>query len=88
MYGKELLAPRPTPKLEDRHLSAVHDCLLNIFAATLHIWRPLVGKPEGRRPLGKPSRRWEDNIKMDFERLEGGVDWFNLARIGAGGGLL
>jgi hypothetical protein len=35
-----LLAPRPTPKLEDHPLSAVRDCLFNIFAATLHIWRP------------------------------------------------
>ena len=36
-YGEELLAPRPTPKLEDHHLSAVRDCLFNIFAATLRI---------------------------------------------------
>ena len=36
-YGEELLAPRPTPKLEDHPLSAVRDCSLNIFAATLHI---------------------------------------------------
>jgi hypothetical protein len=36
-YGKELLAPRPIPKLEDHPLSAVRDCLFNIFAATLHI---------------------------------------------------
>jgi hypothetical protein len=35
--GEELLAPRPTPKLEDHPLSAVLDCLFNIFAATLHI---------------------------------------------------
>jgi hypothetical protein len=39
-YGEELLAPRPTPKLEDHPLSTVRDCLFNIFAATLHIWRP------------------------------------------------
>jgi hypothetical protein len=38
-YG-ELLAPRPNPKQEDRHLSAVRDYLFNIYAATLHIWRP------------------------------------------------
>jgi hypothetical protein len=37
-YG-ELLAPRPTPKLEDHPLSAVRDCLFNIFAATLQNWR-------------------------------------------------
>ena len=36
-YGEELLAPRPNPKLEDHPLSAVRDCLFNIFAATLHI---------------------------------------------------
>jgi hypothetical protein len=39
-YGEGLLAPRPTPKLEDHPLSAVRDCLFNIFAATLCIWRP------------------------------------------------
>jgi hypothetical protein len=38
-YGKELLAPHPTPKLEDHPLSAVRDCLFNVFAATLHNWR-------------------------------------------------
>ena len=37
--GEELLAPRPTPRLEDHHLSAVRYCLFNTFAATLHIWR-------------------------------------------------
>ena len=39
------------------------------------------GKPEGRRPLGRPSRRWEDNIKMDLQVVEwGGVDCIVLAR--------
>jgi hypothetical protein len=38
--GEELLAPRPTPRLEDHTLSAVRDCLFNIFAATLHSLRP------------------------------------------------
>jgi hypothetical protein len=32
-------------------------------------YRALVGKPEGRRPLGRPRRRWEDNIKMDFREV-------------------
>jgi hypothetical protein len=41
-YGEELLAPRPTPNLEDHPLSAVRDCLLNVFAATLHIRRPFL----------------------------------------------
>jgi hypothetical protein len=39
-YGEELLASRPTPKLEDHPLSAVRDCLFNVFDATLHNWRP------------------------------------------------
>jgi hypothetical protein len=32
-------------------------------------YRDLVGRPEGRRPLGRPRHRWEDNIKMDFEEV-------------------
>jgi len=35
-YGEELFAPHPIPKLEDCHMLAVHDCLFNIFVATLH----------------------------------------------------
>jgi hypothetical protein len=38
-YGEELLAPRPTPKLEDHPLLAVHNCLFNIFTSVLHNWR-------------------------------------------------
>jgi hypothetical protein len=41
----------------------------------------LVGKPEGRRPLGRPRHRWEDNIKMDLREVGwGGMDWINLAQ--------
>jgi hypothetical protein len=40
-----------------------------------------VGKPEERRPLGRPRHRWEDNIKMDFwEDGWGGMDWIHLAQ--------
>ena len=39
------------------------------------IYRVLVGKPEGKRPLGRPKRRWENNIKMDLQEVGcGGVD--------------
>jgi hypothetical protein len=38
------------------------------------------GKPEGRRPLGQPRRRWEDNIKWNFEKWDGGMYWINLAQ--------
>jgi hypothetical protein len=41
----------------------------------------LVGRSEGKRPLGRPRRRWEDNIKMDLgEIVFGDVDWMNLAQ--------
>jgi hypothetical protein len=45
------------------------------------VHRGLVGKPEGRRPLGRPRRRWEDNIKMDVEEMGGGCgDWMERAQ--------
>jgi len=40
-----------------------------------------VGKPEGKRPLGTPRLRWEDNIKMDLQEVGyGGMDWLELAQ--------
>jgi hypothetical protein len=45
------------------------------------VHRVLVGKPEGKRPLGRPRRRWEDNIKMDLQEVGGGRgDWMDLAQ--------
>ena len=44
------------------------------------VHRVLVGKPEGKRPLGIPRRRWEDNIKMDLQEVGGGGDWIELAQ--------
>jgi hypothetical protein len=44
------------------------------------IYRVLVGKPKGKRPLGRSSCKWADNIKMDLEELGcGGMDWIELA---------
>ena len=41
----------------------------------------LVGKPEGKRPLERPRRRWEDNIKMDLQEVGcGGMDWIELVQ--------
>jgi hypothetical protein len=53
-------------------------------------YRVLVGKPEGRRPLGRPRRRWEDNNKMDLREVGWGGAQTGLIwpRIGTGGGLL
>jgi hypothetical protein len=45
------------------------------------VYRVLVGKLEGKRPLGRPRRRWEDNIKMDLKEVGcGGMDWIELAQ--------
>jgi hypothetical protein len=52
-------------------------------------YRILVGRPERRRPLGRPRHRWEDNNKMDLQEVGWGA-WTGLIwlRIGTGGGLL
>jgi hypothetical protein len=80
------LNPRPNPKLQDYPLSAVRDCLLNIFAATLHMG----GRSSIRNPTTRhanvtgthlPRHRWEDNIKMDLQGVGcGGMDWLELAQ--------
>jgi hypothetical protein len=48
---------------------------------TRHAYRILVGKPEGKRPLGRPRRRWVDNIKIDLREIGwNDVDWIELAQ--------
>ena len=45
------------------------------------VYRVLVGKPEGKRPLGRPRLRWEVNIKMEFQEVRcEGMDWIDLAQ--------
>jgi hypothetical protein len=45
------------------------------------VYKVLVGKPEGKRPLGRPRRRWEDGIRMDLKETGlGCVDWIRLAQ--------
>jgi len=45
------------------------------------LYRVLVGKPQGKRSLGRPRRRWEDNIKMDLQEVGGGgMDWVEMAQ--------
>ena len=75
-------------------MSAVRYCLFNKFAATLNIrrhvtlmgdrrgaYRVLVSRPEGKRTLGSPKRRREDNIKIDLQvRGWGSMDWIDLAQ--------
>jgi hypothetical protein len=45
------------------------------------VYKALVGKPEGKRPLGRPRHRWEDGIRMDLGEIGlGGVDWIRLSQ--------
>jgi hypothetical protein len=51
------------------------------MAVQRNAYRVLVGNPEGKTPLGKPRRRWEDNIKMDFTEVGwSDMDWMELAQ--------
>jgi len=53
----------------------------SLYGERRGVYRVLVGKPEGKRPLGKPRRRWKDNIKVELQE-EGcrGMDWIDLAQ--------
>jgi hypothetical protein len=51
------------------------------MAESRGVYRGLVKKPEGKRPLGRPRHRWEDNIEMDLQEVGcGGMDWIGLAQ--------
>jgi hypothetical protein len=52
-----------------------------VFCLRRGVYRVLVVKSEGKRPLGRPRRGWEDNIKMDLQEVGcGGMDWIELAQ--------
>jgi len=80
---------------ERRHSSDSLNCTININESVNFfkefkrsagrerrgVYRGSVGKPEGKRPLGKPRRRWEDNITMDLQEVGcGSMDWIELAK--------
>jgi hypothetical protein len=47
-----------------------------------NVYRVWVGKPEGKRPLGRPRLRWENNIKMDLQEVKcEGVEWIDVAQV-------
>jgi hypothetical protein len=53
------------------------------------VYRVLVGKPEGKRPLERPRRRWEDNINLDLREIGiGEANWTRLVQKGSNGGIL
>jgi hypothetical protein len=51
----------------------------NMIGTKRNVYRLLVGKPEGKRPQGRPRRRWVDKIKMDLGDIERNIDWITLA---------
>jgi hypothetical protein len=83
LYNKELYALYSSPNIirmiKSRRLRwAEHVARIGERRGA---YRALAGKPEGRRPLGRPRRRWEDNIKMDLREVGcGGADWIDLAQ--------
>jgi hypothetical protein len=53
----------------------------SVWKMKRNVYRTLMGKPEGKRPLGRPRRRWVDNIKMDLRDAGwDGVDWIDMAQ--------
>jgi hypothetical protein len=57
------------------------DGACSVYGERRGVYRVLVEKPEGKRPLGRPRRRWEDYIKMDLQEMGcGGMDWIELAQ--------
>ena len=62
---------------------------MTLMGEEMGVYRVLVGKPEGKKPLGRPRRRWVDNIRMDIQEVGCGyMDWIGLARVETGGGRL
>jgi hypothetical protein len=52
----------------------------SMFGGEKRLYRGLREKPEGKRPLGRPNHRWEDNIKVDLQEIGADVDWVNLVQ--------
>ncbi|KAJ4444125.1 hypothetical protein ANN_05914 [Periplaneta americana] len=83
LHNAELHALYPSPdiirNIKSRRLRwAGHVARMGEFR---NAYRVLVGRPEGKRPLGRPRRRWEDNIKMDLREVGyDGRNWINLAQ--------
>jgi len=66
------------------HCEVRAECIyiyIYIYIYEKGVYRVLVGKPEGKRPLGRPRRRWVDNIRMDLQEVGYAyMDWIGLAR--------
>jgi hypothetical protein len=66
------------PNLTASHPQEITGFTFNLYRKS---YRVLVGKPEGKRPPGRPRHRWEDNIKIDHQEVGcGGMNWIDLAQ--------
>jgi len=74
------VAQQPLPSdISHINTKSGHVTIIYFFSEDMH--RVLVGKSEGKRPLGRPRRRWEDNIKMDLQEVGvGRRNWMELAQ--------
>jgi len=82
LHNKELNDPYSSPNIWMIKLRRMR-CTGHVacMGERIGIYRVLVGKPEGNRPLGRPRHRWEDNIKMGLQEVGcGGMDWIGLAQ--------
>jgi hypothetical protein len=91
LHNKELYALYSSPNIirviKSRRLRLAEH--IARVGARRSAYRIVVGKPEGRRPLGRPRRRWEDNIRMDLREVGWGAQTGSIwLRIGTSGGLL
>jgi hypothetical protein len=69
------------PRFGHRKYDSVMGGACSTKGEKMNAWRILVGKPEGKKPLGRPKRRWVDNIKMDLRDIGwDGVEWIDMTQ--------
>ena len=81
-----LLWPSDEINMYTRRYTLTTASILCENSSSNHVYRVLVGKPEGKIKLGRPRRRWEDNIKMDLQKVGWRMDWIDATQNRGGGG--
>jgi hypothetical protein len=73
---------RPGDKIEKNEMTGA----CSTYGEGRCVYRVLVGKPEGKRPLGRPRLRWEDNVRMDLQEVDvglgNGLGWLRIGIVG------
>ena len=83
LYNEELNHPYSSPSIVWVIKSRIMRWATHVarMGESRGLYRVLVGKPKGERPIGRPRHRWEDNIKMDFQEVGcGGMDWIDAVQ--------